>query len=66
MILKTADRGLQKKSVDFSRHGFLNVFNIVKLLSVKGSFHRGREKIPQVRDEEDEVGSVSPQHRASP
>jgi hypothetical protein len=43
-FLKIVSKGLQRNSVQFGRHIFLNVFNILKLLSFDGSFHLRKEK----------------------
>jgi hypothetical protein len=43
-FLKTVSEGLQKNSVQFGRHDFLNAFSILRLLSVEGNFHLRKEK----------------------
>jgi hypothetical protein len=43
-FFKRVSKGLQRNGVPFGRHVFLNVFNILKLLSFEGSFHLRKEK----------------------
>jgi hypothetical protein len=43
-FLKTVSKALQRNSVQYSHHVFLNVLNILKPLSFEGSFHCRKEK----------------------
>jgi hypothetical protein len=65
-FLKTVSKGFQRNSVQFGRHVFHSVFNILKPLSFEGSFYCRKEKNPLVQDQENRVGGLSPQHLVWP
>jgi hypothetical protein len=44
-VLKTVGKGLQRNSVQFSHHVFLNVFSILKPLSFEGNAYLRKRKV---------------------
>jgi hypothetical protein len=66
-FLKRVSKDLQWNSVQFDRQVFLSVFNILKPLSFEGNFHRKKEKKnPLMRDQENRMGGLSPEHSVWP
>lgn len=61
--MKREGKGLKWKSVQFGRHVFLDVLNILKPLSSETVFTFGKRKETLVRYKEIGVGGLSPQHR---
>jgi hypothetical protein len=62
-VLKRVSEGLRRNGVQFGRHVFRNVFNILKPLPFESSFHPKKEKKdPLMQVQENKVSGLSPQH----